>query len=82
MIYLGTSLVWRKSKISMQEDREVQGKSTIRLIPNIVYYYGVLSDVHGVRVEGFASPNQVRLAFFDATPDLVEGNDPPDDSVG
>ena len=40
MIYLGTSLVWRKSKISMQEDREVQGKSTIRLIPNIVYYFG------------------------------------------
>ena len=33
-----TSLVWRKSKISMQEDREVQGKSTIRIIPNIVYY--------------------------------------------
>ena len=39
MIYLGTSLVWRKSKISMQEDREVQGKSTIRIIPNIVDYY-------------------------------------------
>ena len=37
----GTSLVWRKSKISMQEGREVQGKSVIRLIPNIVYYWWV-----------------------------------------
>ena len=35
-----TSLVWRKSKISMQEGREVQGKSVIRLIPmNIDYSY-------------------------------------------
>ena len=33
-----STLVCMKSKIIMQEGREVQGKSAIRLIPNIIYY--------------------------------------------
>ena len=32
-------LVCRKSKISMQEGREVEGKSVIRLKNNIIYYF-------------------------------------------
>ena len=34
----GTSLVWRKSKISMQEGREVEGKSVIRISLLNIYY--------------------------------------------
>ena len=36
----GTSLVWRKTLISMQEGREVEGQSVIRINMLNIYYLG------------------------------------------
>ena len=41
----GTSLVWRKTLISMQEGRGRQGKAVTRLKNNIIYYFRAKFEV-------------------------------------